>query len=75
MAPKKKPKKERAAKAPKAPPKKEFDASRNASDVCKNFSLGKCKDPCPFGRIHQGGAAPDDSSKGGGKGAHVKKQQ
>jgi hypothetical protein len=75
VAPKKKPKKERAAKAPKAPPgtnpaKKEFDAARNASEVCKNFSLGKCKDPCPFGRIHQGGAAPD-----GAKGAHVKKQQ
>ena len=41
VAPKKKPKKERAAKAPKAPPKKESDASRNASEVCKNFSLGK----------------------------------
>ena len=76
MPPKKKPKKERAAKAPKATPKKEqFDTARNASEVCKNFSLGKCKDPCPFGRIHQGGVAPDDSSKGAGKGAHVKKQQ
>ena len=70
VAPKKKPKKERAAKVPKATPKKESDASRNASEVCKNFSLGKCKDPCPFGRIHQGGAAPD-----GAKGAHAKKRQ
>ena len=75
VAPKKKPKKERPPKAPRAPPgtnppKKEFDAARNASEVCKNFSLGKCKDPCPFGRIHQGGTAPD-----GAKGAHVKKQQ
>ena len=63
VAPKKKPKKERPPKAPRAPPgatppKKEFDAARNASEVCKNFSLGKCKDPCPFGRIHQGGTAP-----------------
>ena len=75
VAPKKKPRKERAAKAPKPPPgpnppKKEFDATRNASEVCKNFSLGKRKDPCPFGRIHQEGAPPD-----GAKGAHVKKQQ
>ena len=73
--PRKRPNKVKPPKPPGAPPgpkppKKEFDVARNASEVCKNFSLGKCKEPCPYGRIHQGGAAPD-----GAKGAHAKKQQ
>ena len=75
VPPKKRPKKERPPKAPGAPPgpkppKKEYDVSRNASEVCQNFSRGKCTDPCPHGRIHQAGAPPD-----GGKGAPAKKQQ
>ena len=75
MPPKKRPKKEKPPKAPGAPPgpkppKKEYDVSRNASEVCQNFSRGKCTDPCPHGRIHQAGAPPD-----GGKGAPAKKQQ
>ena len=46
--------------------KKARNDTKDAREVCQNFTLGKCQDPCPWGRKHV--HSPKDGKGGKGKG-------